>query len=129
MTNGGRLGCQSLSEVYAIESGTYVLHATTVITEKGIAAMSTSGGLLMSTPGGGASAVFGPDGRRLTKDVDPATESIVYADLDFGASLFAKSFLDICGHYSRPDLLWLGCDTRERKLMIDAADGSLDKQA
>ena len=78
--------------------------------------------MLMSTPGGGASAVFGPDGRQMTKDLDPATEGLIFADLDFNASVFAKSFLDICGHCSRPDLLWLGCDTRDRKHVVDTAE-------
>ncbi|KAG9552513.1 carbon-nitrogen hydrolase, partial [Aureobasidium melanogenum] len=107
-------GCQSLSQVYAIESQTFVLHATTVISEKGIKIMSTEAGLLMNSPGGGNSAVFGPDGRLLTEPLDSATEGLVFADLDHTTAIFAKSFLDICGHYSRPDLLWLGCDTRKK---------------
>ncbi|RAL61726.1 hypothetical protein DID88_002794 [Monilinia fructigena] len=48
-------------QVYAIESQTFVLHATTVITEKGVKANSSEGGLLMSAPGGGSSAIIGPD--------------------------------------------------------------------
>lgn len=97
-----------------------MLHATTVITEKGIKAMSTEQGLLMSSPGGGASAVIGPDGRIMSKPLDPASEGFVYADLDMSASVFARSFLDVCGHYSRPDLLWLGCDTRQRQHRMDS---------
>lgn len=81
--------------------------------------MSTATGLLMSTPGGGASAVYGPDGRLLTEPLDACTEGIVYADIDFNQAVFARSFLDVCGHYSRPDLLWLGCDTRERELRVE----------
>jgi nitrilase len=112
-------GCQALSQVYAIESQTFVLHATTVIGSKGIEAMSTQGGALMSTPGGGCSAIFGPDGRLLTELLEPTEEGIVYAELDFDAAIFAKSFLDVAGHYSRPDLLWLGSDTREKKMVMD----------
>jgi nitrilase len=113
------IGCQALSQVYAIESQTFVLHATTVITSKGIEAQSTQNGALMSSPGGGCSAIFGPDGRILTKLLEPSEEGIVYAELDFDAAIFAKSFLDVCGHYSRPDLLWLGTDTREKKMVMD----------
>jgi nitrilase len=76
--------------------------------------MSTGAGALMNTPGGGNSAVFGPDGRLLTESLDPTIEGLVFADLDHTTAIFAKSFLDICGHYSRPDLLWLGCDTRKK---------------
>jgi predicted amidohydrolase len=116
---GSFTGCQTLSQAYAIESQTFVLHATTVITEKGIEIMSTQSGALMSSPGGGASAVFGCDGRFMTKPLSPVEEGVVYADLDFDQAVFARSFLDVCGHYSRPDLLWLGVDTRQRKLVIE----------
>jgi nitrilase len=74
----------------------------------------------MSSPGGGASAIFGPDGRLLTELLSPTEEGIVYADIDFDHAIFAKSFLDVCGHYSRPDLLWLGVDTRERMPVVNA---------
>ncbi|RDI81468.1 hypothetical protein Vi05172_g8546 [Venturia inaequalis] len=112
-------GCQALSQVYAMESQTFVLHATTIITEKGIEAMATQNGAMMSTPGGGCSAIFGPDGRLLTASLEPTEEGIIYAELDFDATIFAKSFLDVTGHYSRPDLLWLGSDTREKKMVMD----------
>ncbi|KAF7942745.1 uncharacterized protein EAE97_006199 [Botrytis byssoidea] len=112
-------GCQALSQVYAIESQTFVLHTTTVITEKGVNANSSEGGLLMSAPGGGASVIIGPDGRVMSTPLGSTTEGIVYGDIDLDQALFARSFLDVCGHYSRPDLLWLGCDTRERKLRVE----------
>lgn len=112
-------GCQALSQVYAMESQTFVLHASTVITGKGIEAMSTQSGALMSKPGGGCSAIFGPDGRLLTAPLEPTEEGIIYAELNFDAAIFAKSFLDVTGHYSRPDLLWLGSDTREKKMVMD----------
>lgn len=84
--------------------------------------MSTANGLLMSVPGGGASAIIGPDGRVLSEPLDPTTEGIIYGEIDLAQATFARSFLDVCGHYSRPDLLWLGCDTRERKLKIEAPE-------
>lgn len=73
----------------------------------------------MSAPGGGASVIIGPDGRVVSTPLESTTEGIVYGDIDLDQALFARSFLDICGHYSRPDLLWLGCDTRERKLRVE----------
>jgi len=115
-------GCQTLSQAYAIESQTFVLHATTVITQKGIEIMSTQGGPLMSSPGGGASVVLGCDGRAMSEPLPAAEEGIVYADLDFDQAVFAKSFIDVCGHYSRPDLLWLGVDTRQKKLVVEQSD-------
>ncbi|KAL2398794.1 Arylacetonitrilase [Exophiala dermatitidis] len=114
-------GCLSLAQTYAIETQTSVLHATTVISSNGVDAMSTAQSMLMNKPGGGYSAVIGPDGRRLTEPLDPSTEGLVIADIDPNMAIMARSFLDICGHYSRPDLLWLGCDTRERRHKIDKA--------
>ncbi|RYP04288.1 hypothetical protein DL764_004551 [Monosporascus ibericus] len=80
-------GCQNLSQTYAIESTAYVLHSTAVCTEKGIGTMSTQNEPLGS----------------------PDTEGIVYADLDLTKTVATRGWLDIVGHYSRPDLLWLGC--------------------
>ena len=75
--------------------------------------------MLMSKPGGGYSAVVGPDGRLMSKYLEPTAEGLVIADIDTNMSIMARSFIDIVGHYSRPDLLWLGCDTRERKHKVD----------
>jgi nitrilase len=122
---GSFAGCQTLSQAYAIESQTFVLHATAVITAKGIEIMSTQSGLVMASPGGGASSVIGPDGRLITQPLSPTEEGIVYADLDFDQAVFARSFLDICGHYSRPDVLWLGVDTRQRRLVIEQSGQDL----
>ncbi len=66
-------GCQNLSQTFAMESGAFVLHCTAVCNEKGMDTMKTKGGLLFQEPGGGHSAVIGPDGRRLT--TPPGTES------------------------------------------------------
>jgi nitrilase len=71
-------------------------------------------GITMGVPGGGSSAIFGPDGRKLPGEIPEAEEGILYADLDFDETLRAKNFIDICGHYSRLDLLWLGVDDREK---------------
>ncbi|KAK7931288.1 aliphatic nitrilase [Apiospora marii] len=100
----------NLSRTYAIESQSFVLHTTAVLGPAGIERMKTQNSMMMATPGGGCSAVFGPDGRKLTTDIPAGQEGIVYADLDFDEIIKAKSFLDLCGHYSRPDLLWLGVD-------------------
>ena len=77
--------------------------------------MNTSLGITLNVPGGGSSAIFGPDGRQLSVDIPETEEGIVYANLDLDEILKAKGFLDICGHYSRPDLLWLGVDAREKR--------------
>lgn len=114
-------GCFNLSQVYAIESGAYILHCTAVCNDKGIETLNTKPGLLFQAPGGGQSAVVGPDGRRLTAPLEegnPSAEGIVYADLDLTRGVTNRGFLDVVGHYSRPDLLWLGVDKEEKKHVV-----------
>ncbi|KAF2793219.1 carbon-nitrogen hydrolase [Melanomma pulvis-pyrius CBS 109.77] len=108
-------GVQTLSQSYAIESATFVLHCTSVMTSAGIDAMRTTDSPLFSKPGGGFSAVFGPDGRRISEPIPPDQEGIVYADLPMDLLVTMRSFVDAVGHYSRPELLWLGVDKREKK--------------
>ncbi|KAJ5547393.1 Carbon-nitrogen hydrolase [Penicillium frequentans] len=112
-------GCHSLSQTYAIESQSFVLHCTALITQQGIERMNTSGGALMSSPGGGSSAVFGPDGRRLTEPADSTTEKIIYADLDMDQIVATKIFADATGHYSRPDLMSLHIRKQVKKMVHD----------
>ncbi|KAF4456413.1 hypothetical protein F53441_1483 [Fusarium austroafricanum] len=108
-------GCRALSQTYAMESQAFVLHATSVISEEAIRLMGTENGVVMNTPGGGSSAIFGPDGRILTEDMDASEEGILYATLDMDSIIGCKSFVDVCGHYSRPDMLWLGVDREVKK--------------
>ncbi|KAG9232700.1 carbon-nitrogen hydrolase [Amylocarpus encephaloides] len=109
-----RDGCRNLSQTHAIESQSFVLHTTSVITQPGIDRLQTSETSLFGVPGGGSSAIFGPDGRQLSEDIPETMEGILYADLDFDEILRAKGFLDVCGHGSRSDMLWLGVDDREK---------------
>lgn len=97
-----------------MESSTFVLHCTSVMTRAGIDAHSTDG-TFFGQPGGGHSAVYGPDGRRLTKPIPTDQEAFVYADLDMDMLVGLRHFADPVGHYSRPELLWLGVDAREKK--------------
>ena len=46
------------------------------ISEKGIERLDTSEGHLFEKPGGGSSAIYGPDGVQLTKDMDECTEGV-----------------------------------------------------
>lgn len=110
-----REGCRGLSRTFAIEAGAFVLHTTAVITDQGLEKMIIPKGPgVFGLPGGGSSAIFGPDGRQLSKDIPETEEGILYAELDFDDILRSKSFVDICGHYSRPDLLWLGSDQKQK---------------
>jgi nitrilase len=91
-----------------------VLHTTAVISQSGIDLMKSQGGL-MGIPGGGCSAIFGPDGRKLTDDIPDTEEGILYHDLNLSQILQSRAFVDVCGHYSRPDMLWLGVDNEVKR--------------
>ncbi|KAH7121491.1 carbon-nitrogen hydrolase [Dactylonectria macrodidyma] len=77
-----REGCLGQSQQYAVEGGAFVIHSTAVISERGVQLMETTGAPIFNKPGGGCSAIFGPDGRRLTEPLEDTEEGIVYADLD-----------------------------------------------
>jgi nitrilase len=98
-----------------MESSTFVLHCTSVISQAGIDAHSVQGNPIFGLVGGGASAVYGPDGRPLTKSLPPSEEGFVYAELPMDMLVSMRHFADPVGHYSRPELLWLGVDAREKK--------------
>ncbi|KAF7946869.1 uncharacterized protein EAE97_004118 [Botrytis byssoidea] len=115
-----RDGSRTLSQAHAIESQSFVLHTTAVLSQDGIDKMDTSNGLVMNAPGGGTSAIFGPDGRKLSEDLPDTVEGFLYADLDLDVILKSRSFLDVCGHYSRPDLLAISVDDIERVLVNSA---------
>lgn len=114
-------GCQSLARTYAAEATAFVLHCTAVLTDKAVTANGTAGAPLMGAPGGGSSAVFGPDGRKLTEDLDDQAEGILYADLDLDEITRIKMLAHCTGHYSRPDLLWLSAD-KEVKVLVKGTE-------
>ncbi|UKZ48341.1 hypothetical protein TrVGV298_002564 [Trichoderma virens] len=74
-------GALNQSQTYAIESQSFALHATAVLSESGIDVMRTKSSPIMGQPLGGCSAIIGPDGRVLHKANTPEEELII-ADLN-----------------------------------------------
>lgn len=101
-------GVQAIGRTHAIESQAFVFYTVAVLGQSGIDRMNTSGGIIMNTPGVRSSAIFGPDGTKLSVDIPETEEGIIYADFD--RIIESRSFVDVCGHHSRLDLLWLGID-------------------
>ena len=97
------------SQVYALEGGCYVLHASAVTgqdifemlgdTEERQMLLNSSG----AKPGGGCSMIFGPDGRPLAEHLPEDQEGIIYADTDPAYLAIAKAVFDPAGHYARAD--------------------------
>ncbi|KAJ4297915.1 hypothetical protein N0V90_005814 [Kalmusia sp. IMI 367209] len=67
--------------------------------------------------GGGNSAVFAPDGRRLTQPIKSDEEGIVYADLPMEMGTVSKQIVDVIGHGAKPSVLWLGVDGDQKDSM------------
>lgn len=107
--------------MYAIESQAFVICATQCQTaksldifEKGNEGESSH----MAQIGGGFTAIYGPDGKKLTEDVAPDWEGLLYADLNMEEITYAKLVADPVGHYSRPDLFRLQVDTTRKEYIV-----------
>ncbi|KAL3479544.1 carbon-nitrogen hydrolase [Aspergillus californicus] len=116
------------SRMYAIEGGSFVLVTNQSVSEAGMkknteghAANSQS--FACGGAGGGAAAVFAPDGRQLTAPSDPTLDGLIYCDIDLDMIDAAKTLADPVGHYSRPDLLRLVVDSQP-KHFEERADGT-----
>jgi len=94
------------SQCYAMQGSCYVLAPSSIITEDQLAdiTMGDEFAAQQVFAGGGAAAVFGPDGRRLTEPMDEHEEGFAVADIDLAAIEGAKIFADPAGHYNRPDV-------------------------
>ncbi|KAH6980633.1 cyanide hydratase [Ilyonectria sp. MPI-CAGE-AT-0026] len=102
----------ALSITYAIEGGCFVLHSCATLSQQAIDMMKTSDGDQYYAPGGGGSCVIRPDGKIITERLPDDQEGIIVTDIDLNDILRSKAYIDTQGHYGRPDLLWLGVDTR-----------------
>jgi nitrilase len=98
------------------------------MSSSGISAHRSEGNPITGVVGGGHSAVYGPDGRRLTKPLPPDQEGFVYAELPMELLISMRHFADPVGHYSRPELLWLGVDTKEKKHVRGESGEPIEKE-
>ena len=113
-TNNALKGCRTLSQTYAIESQSFILHATAVISDTAISNFAITGAPIMGHANQGSSAIIAPDGRVLVDGSRQDNETLVIGDLDMSLVVKSKTFADATGHYSRPDLMWLGVDEEKK---------------
>ncbi len=95
------------SQFLAIEGQAFVLVASQVLTEANLEKNNLQGNPVTTTPGGGFSMIFGPDGKPLCDPVAPGVEAILAANVNLRDIDYPKAFIDVVGHYARPDLLSL----------------------
>lgn len=118
--------CEFLaSQMYAIEGQTWVLCTNYPVSQQGIEkntseATAQQGKRWQREVGGGAAAVYGPDGRRLTDEIETTFDGLIYCDVDLDRILEAKTLGDPVGHYSRPDLLRLLVDDEPKRFVTKA---------
>ena len=100
------------SRVYALEGQCFVIASTSIVDDAVLEAMQldeAQRGMLKT--GGGASAIFAPDGQQIGNRLAPDEEGLVIADLDLGMISLAKAAADPAGHYARPDVTRLLLNT------------------
>ncbi|PWN92434.1 carbon-nitrogen hydrolase [Acaromyces ingoldii] len=111
------------SRMYSIEGQVFTLVTNQPLSPAGIKANSSghnsaAGSFMTSEGWGGASGVFGPDGRKITPDAAPDFDGIIYCDIDLDDIYYAKAIADPVGHYSRPDLLRILVDDRPKNYVV-----------
>ncbi|KAK6865015.1 aliphatic nitrilase [Apiospora arundinis] len=95
------------SQFMAIEGQCFVLVASQILTEENLEKNNLTGNPVTKTPGGGFSMIFGPDGKPLCEPVGAGEEVILKANVNLRDIDYPKAFIDVVGHYARPDLLSL----------------------
>ena len=102
----------ALSRVYALEGQCFVIASTSIVDEAVLDRMQLSPEQRdLLHVGGGASAIFAPDGQSIGNPLQPDEEGLVIADIDLGFISLAKAAADPAGHYARPDVTRLLLNT------------------
>lgn len=114
---GNTMSSDSISAAdrsYALETGTFVLMSTQILSSEGRSAFNRHGLEIPEFTGGGGAAIFGPDASLLTAAIPEDEEGIVYAQLDMGMLDIVNYLTDPAGHYSRPDVYGFTIDRTSR---------------
>lgn len=115
----------SINQVFAVESGCFVVAPTGLLDAEAIEMLCDSSekrgilGVEGRQAAGGSAMIYGPDGSPLAEPLPEDEEGIVYADIDLEALLMAKRSIDTVGHSARPDVLRLTIDRRPMPTVSD----------
>jgi aliphatic nitrilase len=92
----------ALLTAYAIETGTFVVSASSFLTSQNLDKVFGEKEKMLST-GGGFTTILDPEGRTLALAA-PDKNEVIYADINLDECYKARSVLDPTGHYSRTDV-------------------------
>ncbi|CCH43709.1 Nitrilase 2 [Wickerhamomyces ciferrii] len=99
-------GFYALSRAYSQQTQSFYLFSSQLTSEKLQESIPDIDIVGMTGRGTPASAVFQPDGY-LASDTSFKGDGLIIHDLDMHKILIQKHFIDIVGHYSRPDMMSL----------------------
>ena len=92
----------------------FVLHFTSIVTEKGIKKVGNRTSMVSTSEDGNAK-ILGPHGRQLTEDPPITEEGMVIADLNLDQIVQDDGTIDTCGHSNGSELMWLGRNPSQQK--------------
>ncbi|ONH64788.1 Nitrilase [Cyberlindnera fabianii] len=96
--------CHDFARAYAMQTGAFFLFSHQLVTDKVLEKIGTWPEAFKTSVG--AAAIYGPDGAKLTEDLDDCYfDGLVVQELDMDAILLQKQLVDIVGHYSRTDII------------------------
>lgn len=98
-------GNQILASAYAMQTLSFYLFAAAITTDKIYKKLDKLPELIKA--GLGCSAVFAPDGRKISSDLGKDFDGLLYQYLDMNLVVVNKHLIDIVGHYSRTDMMSL----------------------
>jgi nitrilase len=120
----GAKATNAINMVYAIEGQCFVAASTFLMTEDIRRASCFMPGMeTFLNLGGGNSAIYAPDGRRISQSLAPDEEGIAVAECDLMMITIAKTIADPSGHYGRPDVLSLHLDAAPKSVLVRSGAG------
>jgi nitrilase len=120
----GAKATDAINMVYAIEGQCFVAASTFIMTEEiRHASCFVPGMENYLNLGGGNSAIYAPDGRRISLPLAPDEEGIAVAECDLSMITVAKTIADPSGHYGRPDVLSLHLDAAQKSVLVRSGKG------
>ena len=107
---------------HALAAQAFVICVMTPVGEDTIERLGFTGQPEMIRPGGGWTAIIGPNGQIIAGPHTGAEEKLLMADIDLNLIAFAKFACDSAGHYARPDVFKLLVN-RERQVVTEDVKG------